>query len=158
MMKTSFAFLAAMSLAGSGCHKNQDKGGASIARMTELKNKMCACKDKACSDKVSEELSAWKQSQDKPGDKPMRLSEEDDRKLEDVTDELTQCLLKLEVPGGSGGAGPAGAAGAGGGSGATMGSASPAAASADGTAAGTAPAGGSAAGSAAGSGAAGSAR
>ncbi len=141
MMKISIAFLAAMSLAGSGCHKDQHKGGESIARMTELKNKMCACKDKTCSDKVSGELVAWKQAQDKPGDKPAPLSEEDDKKLEAVTEELTQCLLKLELPGGSGTAGPAGAAEAPGGSGATMGSGSPAA----GSAAGTAPSGGSAA-------------
>jgi hypothetical protein len=129
MMKLSIVFLAAMSLAGSGCHKN--KAGESIVKLTELKDKMCACKDKACSDKISEEMTRWSQAQAKSdGDKPVPLSEEDAEKTAAVTAQIAQCLLKLEVPGGEG------AAGAAGGAGGTMGSGRPAAGSADGSAAG----------------------
>ena len=132
MNKLSIAFLAAMSLAAVGCRK--DKGGEAIAKMTELKRKMCACKDKACSEKVSEELAQWDQAQEKAaGDKPVSLSGEDAEKMEAVKEEISACLLKLEVPGGSGAAGAAGAAT--GGAGAAMGSGPPAAGSADGSAA-----------------------
>jgi len=113
MTKISIAFFAAMSLAGSGCHKNKadaDQAGA-IAKLTELKDKLCACKDKTCSDKVSDEYSRWTQTQAKPdGDKPGSPGEQD-KKMEELTEELTQCLLKLEVPGTGSAAGAAGAAG-----------------------------------------------
>src|SRR5689334_16495901 len=46
MKKISIAFLAAVSLATFGCKK---KGGADVvAKMNEFKDRMCACKDKAC--------------------------------------------------------------------------------------------------------------
>lgn len=125
MKKSSIAFLAAVALAGSGCHK--DKAGESLAKMTELKDKMCACKDKACSDKVSNELSGWTQEQAKSaGGKPVTPSE--DPKMEAVIEAMTSCMLKLEIPAGGGAAGPAGAAGG-------SGAAAPAAGSADGAAA-----------------------
>jgi hypothetical protein len=129
MKKMSIALLAALSLAAVGCRK--DKGGEAIARMTEIKVQMCACKDKACSEKVSEALVQWDQAQEKAaGDKPVALSGEAAEKMEAVRDEISTCLLKLEVPGGAGG---------------TMGSGRPAAGSADGSAAaGAAPAAGSA--------------
>lgn len=103
MMKISIAFLAAMSLAASGCHKNKDS--ESVAKLTEIKGKMCACKDKACSDKVSEELAHWGEEQEKSaGDKPVSRS----KKVEAVKEEIARCLLQLEVPGGPGGDGAAG--------------------------------------------------
>jgi hypothetical protein len=109
MKKISIAFLAAMSLAASGCRKN--KGGEDLAKLTELKNKMCACKDKTCSEKVSDEYSMWSQTHAKSdGDKPGTPGEED-QKMEELTEELTQCLLKREVSSGSGAAGSAGATG-----------------------------------------------
>jgi hypothetical protein len=142
MMKISIAFLAAMSLAGSGCHKDKadaDQAGA-IAKLTELKDKLCACKDKTCSDKVSDEYSRWTQAQAKPdGDKPGAPGEQD-KKREELTEELTQCLLKLEVPSTGSAAGAAGAAGSAGSTGAagsadgTTGSGNPAAGPPDGAA------------------------
>jgi hypothetical protein len=112
MMKTSIAFLAAMSLAGFGCHKNKgdaDQAGA-IAKLTELKTKMCACKDKTCSDKVSAELAEWGQEQEKSeGNKPAAPGEKDSEKLEALKEEVASCLLKIEVPGGAGAPGSAAA-------------------------------------------------
>jgi hypothetical protein len=147
MKKISIAFLAAMSLAAFGCNKNnKNKDGESIAKMTELKDKMCACKDKACSDTVSDELSKWTQEQAKAaGDKPVPPSKDDAKKTAAITAELVKCMLKLEIPGG------AGAAGAAGGAGDTMGGGSPAAGSADGSAAANGSAGGAAADGAGGS-------
>lgn len=133
MKKISIAFLAAMSLAAFGCRKN--KGSEAIAKLTELKDRMCACKDKTCSDKVSKEFSRWSQEQEKSdGDKPGTAGEEDP-KMEEVTEQLSQCLMKIELPGGTGAAGAAGGAAAAGGAGGTVGSGSPAAGSADGSAA-----------------------
>lgn len=142
MTKISISFLAAMSLAGFGCHKNKgdaDKAGEAIAKLTELKNKMCACKNKTCSDQVSAELAEWGQQYEKPDvDKPASPADKDSEKLEALKDEAANCLLKIEVPSGAGAPGSAGAGAAGAGaagSGAagaagTMGSGGPAAGSA----------------------------
>jgi hypothetical protein len=151
MKKISIAFLAAMSLAAFGCQKNQNKksgNSESIAKLTELRDKMCACTDKACSEKVSAEIAQWGQEQPKSsGDNPAPPSEGETKKIQQITGELTKCMLKLEIPrgeGAAGAAGTAGAAGAAGGADGTMGSGSPAAGSANGSAA----AGGAAAGGA----------
>ena len=155
MTKISIAFLAALSLAGFGCHKEKTKdkanAGEAIAKLLALKDKMCACKDKACSEKVSAELTDWGQVQEKAaGDKAAPPGDEDDKKIEEIKDEISECLLKLEFPGGSGSAGAAGAAGAATGAGGTTGSGNPAAGAADGSAAaGATPTGGPAGGSAA---------
>jgi hypothetical protein len=117
MTKISIAFLAALSLAGFGCRKNKadaDKAGDAIAKLTKLKDKMCACKDKTCSDNVSAELAAWGQEYDKPDvDKPGSPGEKDSEKLEALKEETANCLLKIEVPSGAGAPGAAGTSAAG---------------------------------------------
>jgi len=141
MMKISIAFLAAVSLAGLGCRKNKgdaDKAGIAIAKLTALKDRMCACKDKACSDKVSAELAEWGQEQEKSDvDKPASPGEKDSEKMEALRDEVANCLLKLEVPSGAGAPGSAGesATAAGGAGGAVAGGAGGSAAPAAGSAA-----------------------
>jgi len=153
MRKISIAFLAAMSLAGFGCHKDKAKdqgnAGEALAKLAALKNKMCACPDKPCSEKVSAELTDWDQAQSKAAEGKPAPREEDDKKIEDLKEEISECLLKLEFPRGSGATGAAGAAGAAAGSGGTAGGGGPTAGAADGSAAGAAPAGGSAGSSAA---------
>ncbi len=160
MTKISIALIAALSLAGSGCHKDKAKdqvnAGEAFAKLTALKTKMCACPDKSCSEKVSVELTEWDQAHDKAAEGKPAPREEDNKNIEDLKEEISECLLKLEFPRGSGATGSAGAAGSSGaagsaaGSGGTAGSGGPTAGAADGSAAGAAPAGGSAGGSAGG--------
>src|SRR4051794_15982872 len=76
MKKISIAFLVAAALVSFGCKKGGGAGNA-IAKMTEFKDKMCACKDKACTEKVTEEMTKWGQEQAKSADKDMKMSEED---------------------------------------------------------------------------------
>jgi hypothetical protein len=153
MKKISIAFLAAMSLASFGCKKKGGSGEA-IAKMTEFKDKMCACKDKACTDKVSEDMTKWGQEQAKnAGDKAAAVSEEDTKKMAAVTEEMTKCMTKIMTDAAAAAAPPAAPAAPAAGSDTAApaaGSAAPAAGSADGSAA-AAPAAGSADGSAAGS-------
>jgi hypothetical protein len=125
-----------MSLAGFGCHKNKRaKVGASIARMTELKNRMCACKDKACSDAINGELSRWTQERAKSAGDKAGTPTDEDPEMAEVTEEMTSCILKLELPGGNGAAGSGDAARGTGGVGGARGGGSAAAGSADGSAA-----------------------
>jgi hypothetical protein len=143
MRKISIAFLAAASLAGLGCHKDKEKASDSIAKLTELKDKMCACKSKTCSDKVSAELAQWGQDEEKfAGDKPASLSEKATEKVEALKEETANCLLRIEVPSGAGASGTAGG---------TVGSGSPATGSADGSSSANGGVGSAATGSAGGS-------
>jgi hypothetical protein len=139
MQKISIAFLAAVSLASFGCPKKSSSGDA-IVRQTEFRDRMCACKDRACAEKVTEDLTRWGQEQAKAsGDKIIKMSDDDMKKSAAVSGEMSACMTKILAEGG-------GATGGG----AAAGGGSAAAGSADGSAAATGGAGG-AAGSAGGS-------
>jgi hypothetical protein len=124
MKKISIAFLAAMSLASFGC-PNKKTAGDGIAKMTEFKDRMCACKDRACTERVTEEMTRWGQEQAKVGAaKDVTMSEEDRRKSVALSEEMGKCMTKIltEAAGAAGGGAAAGSAGAAGG-GAAAGSA-----------------------------------
>lgn len=70
-----------------GCKKS---GDAAIVQMTALKNKMCACKDKACIDQVTSEMSKWH-----PSSASDKLSEDDQQKLAAISNELTGCMSQI---------------------------------------------------------------
>jgi hypothetical protein len=100
MKNLSIAILAALSLlAITGCKK---KGGADmIAKMTEFKDAMCKCTDKACADKVMADMTKWTQDMAKEGgDKePAKPSEEDMKKSQQVSEEYTKCMQKVMAAG-----------------------------------------------------------
>lgn len=91
-MRFGFTLLAALlAVAGAvGCKKS---GDASIAQMTELKTKMCACKDKACVDHVTAEMTKW--SDDHRSTAAEKASEEDQKKLMAISGELTACMTQV---------------------------------------------------------------
>ena len=107
MKNLSIAFLAAVSLVSfAGCKKHGGTGDA-IAKMTDFKDKMCKCADKACADKVTEEMTKWGQEAAKAGaDKQEKISEEETKKMASVTEEMTKCMTKAMMAGA--GAPPAG--------------------------------------------------
>ncbi|HET9622722.1 MAG TPA: hypothetical protein VFP84_15220, partial [Kofleriaceae bacterium] len=108
MKKLSIAFLAAMSIASFGC-KKKGGGGDALAKMTEFKDKMCACKDKACSDKVNDEMMKWGQEQAKnSGDKAQATDGEEAKKIAAVSEEFSKCLTKISTDAAMGAAGAAG--------------------------------------------------
>ncbi|HEY0193596.1 MAG TPA: hypothetical protein VGC42_20910 [Kofleriaceae bacterium] len=101
MKNLSIAFLAAMSLVSfAGCKKHGG-AGETISKMTDFKDKMCKCADKACADKVTEEMTKWGQEQAKNAgaDKDAKVSEEDTKKIAAVTEEMTKCMTKAMMAG-----------------------------------------------------------
>jgi hypothetical protein len=136
MNKLSIAFLAAVSIASFGCKK---KGGAgeAMAKMSEFKDQMCACKDKACADKVQDSMNKWSaenaksagDSKDKPDEKTMK-------EMQDVGTKYGECMAKAMGGGGDMATPPAGGSADG------SAAAAPAGGSADGSAAAPAAAGG----------------
>jgi hypothetical protein len=94
MKKLTLAFAVAMAIMSFGC-KKKDGGmnsGAAMAKMTEFKDKMCACKDMACATKVTEEMTAWGQEQSKTQKEPPKMSEADTKKFAEVTDAMGKCM------------------------------------------------------------------
>jgi hypothetical protein len=117
MKNLTIAFLAAASLfTAAGCKK---KGGDVVAKMNEFKSAMCACKDKACVEKVQADMEAFGKSAGEP-DKATQ------DKLQSVVMDMMACAQKATM-GADGSAAPA--------DGSADGSAAPAAGSADGSAA-----------------------
>ncbi len=102
MKNLSIAVLAALSLMSfAGCKK---KGGAgdAIAKMTDFKDQMCKCADKACAEKVTEAMTKWGQDMAKEGSKEeAKISEDDTKKMASVTEEMTKCMTKAMMAGGA---------------------------------------------------------
>lgn len=95
MKKLSIAFMAAVSLLSfAGCKKKAgNDAAAAIAKLTEFKDAMCKCSDKACAEKVQADMQKWaaEMSSKKESAKP---SEADMQKSQAVTEELTKCTMK----------------------------------------------------------------
>ena len=60
MHKIMFVFVAAISMfAFTGCKKKGGGASDAIAKMEGFSKAMCECKDKACADKVQEDMTKW---------------------------------------------------------------------------------------------------
>lgn len=137
MKNLTIAFLATASLFTVGACKKKGGGdaGEAVAKMTEFKDEMCKCKDKACADKVQESMTKWStEMAGKQGDKKDKPDEATMKKMTEVGQAYGECMTKAMS---AGAAEPAGSAAPAGGS--AEGSAAPAGSGSD-TAA--APAGG----------------
>jgi hypothetical protein len=95
MKNLTIVFLAAASLASVGCKK---KGGAgeAMAKMSEFKDKMCACKDKKCADDVQAAMSTWSaESAKSAGDKkPEAPDEKTMKEMQEVGTKYGECMAK----------------------------------------------------------------
>jgi len=94
MKNLSIAFLAAVSLMTfAGCKKKP--GGDTLAKMTEFKDRMCKCADKACADAVVADMNKWSAEMPKEeGKEPAKQSEEEQK----VSKAYAECMTKLMTP------------------------------------------------------------
>ena len=117
-------FAVAIAALGTGCKSKGSGGGNALAKMTELKDEMCKCKDAKCAQDVSSKMTAWTQEQAKSG--AAKMSEADTAKAQLIGEELGKCMASAMTANGSAGDNASGSAGGADGS-ATGGSADPAA-------------------------------
>jgi len=119
-----FPAVLAMTLAVAPACKKSGGAGEAIAKMTELKGKMCACKDKACADQVTADTTKW--SAEHASGEASKLSADDQKALAVVTDDMAKCMTKIMTDAAAAAAGSAGSAAMGSamGSGGTMGAGS----------------------------------
>jgi len=93
-MKKILIALGSMALlAGSGC----GGGGADelLGKMEGFKNKVCACKDKACVDNVQKEMMEWAmKNMDKYKDTEKKATAAQKEKAEKIEDEMEKCVEK----------------------------------------------------------------
>ncbi|HEX5062553.1 MAG TPA: hypothetical protein VFV99_24440 [Kofleriaceae bacterium] len=82
----------ALVLALGACSKKKEgNAGAAIAKMTELKDEMCKCKDAACAQDVSARMQKWASEQ--PEEQKNRKPSDAERKqLAAIGDEIGKCM------------------------------------------------------------------
>lgn len=92
---TKLTVLVVALLAAAGCSKKSGdgEGGATtaLAKMSELRDEMCKCKDAACAEGVSEKMTAWNQEQAKSGKAP-KMTEADQKRAAELGEAMGTCM------------------------------------------------------------------
>jgi hypothetical protein len=69
-----------------------------MKKMSEFKDKMCACKDTACAQGVSDEMTKWSQEMAKEQQAPPRMTEDDTKHATAIGEEMSKCMQKAMEP------------------------------------------------------------
>ena len=95
MNKLTISFVAAMSLlAFAGCKKKGGAAGEAVAKMEGFQKSMCDCKDKACAEKVTAEMSKWGEEMAKKPDKAVVPTEAQTKEMTESTKKMGECMAK----------------------------------------------------------------
>jgi hypothetical protein len=98
MNKIMIAFVAVLSIASFGCKKKGGSGDA-LAKMGGFSKAMCECKDKACADKVQEDMTKWGTEAAKTANKDEKPDPEMVKKSGEIMTKYTECMTKLMMAG-----------------------------------------------------------
>lgn len=71
---------------------------AVFAKMTSFTDRMCACKDKACADAISDEMSKWGAEMAKDADKNVKVTEDDAKRMAEITERFAKCMTAVMMP------------------------------------------------------------
>lgn len=70
-----------------------------LAKMTEFADKMCACHDTTCAQKVSDEMTKWAQEQaTKQTRRPPKMSEQMTKRFTELGERLGKCMQQAMTP------------------------------------------------------------
>ena len=67
--------------------------------MREFKDKLCACKDTACVQRVSDEMTKWSQEMAKDAKEPLPMSDEQAREAGQLGEDMAKCMQTAMAPG-----------------------------------------------------------
>jgi hypothetical protein len=96
MKNLSIAILATLALASfGGCKKKGGGDDNTTAKLTEFKDQMCKCTDKACTDKVMDDMTKWGQEAAKIVEKDAKPNEDDVKKRQALNEDLIKCQQKV---------------------------------------------------------------
>jgi hypothetical protein len=110
MKKLALALIALALLSVAGCKKKSAGTGEALAKMRELKDEMCKCKDAKCAQDVSDKMTKWSQDQAKNQKEPPKMSDADQKTAAQLGEEMGKCM-QTAMGAGSGSAAPAAPAG-----------------------------------------------
>ena len=63
-----------------------------MAEMAQFRDQMCACKDTACAQHVSDDMTKWGQKLAKEQSEPPQFSEEDTRRATEIGETMGKCM------------------------------------------------------------------
>lgn len=87
------AAVLALVLGLGGCKKDAaEDAGKVLAKMTELRDEMCKCRDARCAQDVSDKMSTWMQEQSKGKATPPNLSAEATKQAAAIGEEMSTCM------------------------------------------------------------------
>jgi hypothetical protein len=88
----NLAMVVAIGLSLVACKdKASSTGAGTLGKLTELKDKMCACKDAACAKAVSDEMIAWGKQQ--PTDKAA-VDPKEQKRATEIGTQLGECMMR----------------------------------------------------------------
>jgi hypothetical protein len=79
---------------------------AAFAKLNEFSDAMCKCQDRACADRITQEMTAWGQEMARSAERPERVSDEDSKRLADITERMTQCMSAIYTKAAGSGSAP----------------------------------------------------
>jgi hypothetical protein len=106
----NFMIVASLLVGLGGCG-SKDKFDEVLGEMGSFKDKMCACTDKACVDKVQDDWRTFRKGMKEKISKDLKPTDAQDKKARELDDEMRTCRRKFDAPeGGAGSAAPGSAA------------------------------------------------
>ena len=82
-------------MAVAACKKKTSKTAEAMPKMREFRDDMCACKDKACADKVQDDMNKWSADNVRnAGDRPERPSEADMKQMQEIGTRYGECMAR----------------------------------------------------------------
>ena len=66
-----------------------------IAKMSEFKDKICACPDQTCAEGVATEMQTWGNEMQKAGAKNLQLTDDQSKRVTDVANALGVCMKRI---------------------------------------------------------------
>lgn len=72
-----------------------------FAKFMKFTDDMCACKDSACAQRVSDEMTKWSQEMSRSEREPPRMTEEDQKRAAEIGERMGKCMQTAMGGGGS---------------------------------------------------------
>ncbi len=86
----------AIAASGTPAAGGNDIGARALAKLTVYKDQICACRDKACMDRGSEEMTAWAKAQPDDG-----MTDDVTRQATAIGEEIGKCMVRITSADGS---------------------------------------------------------
>jgi hypothetical protein len=81
-------------IAKKGIFSDHLSTASAMAAMTKFRDQMCMCKDSACAQKVSDDMTKWGQDMAKDNRDPPRFTDEDTKKFTEIGETMGLCMQK----------------------------------------------------------------